>query len=188
MEEFTQTPVKLSRNNATVAQNIGPMAQNGTGIVHNGNTIAHNVSNITHSNITHNGSQISHNGGNQQLAIRQNEQYLRQMAVTSLESYGQASEGETAGESELSRATHNVLERQRRNDLKMRFHMLRDNLPELMNNEKAPKIQILKKAYEVTQELKAQEQRLLADKELERQRKFILLRRLHTLRQGFFEY
>ena len=91
------------------------------------------------------------------------------------------------GETELSRATHNVLERQRRNDLKMRFHMLRDNIPELMNNEKAPKIQILKKAHEYTDELKAQEQRLLADKELERQRKLILLRRLSLLRQGFFE-
>eukprot|EP00794_Sanderia_malayensis_P018023 gene18023-19828_t len=172
----SQKPIAaMSHNSATIAQNIGTMSPNGVSMSqHNGGTVNGNSS--------------------QQLAMHPSEQCMRQMTVGGLESYGVMADGagsvmadcDTAGESELSRATHNVLERQRRNDLKMRFHMLRDNLPELMNNEKAPKIQILKKAYEFTLELKAQEQRLCADKELERQRKFILLRRLHALRQGFF--
>uniref|UniRef100_A0A8C9MZE8 BHLH domain-containing protein n=1 Tax=Serinus canaria TaxID=9135 RepID=A0A8C9MZE8_SERCA len=46
------------------------------------------------------------------------------------------------------RRTHNVLERQRRNELKLSFFALRDEIPEVANNEKAPKVVILKKATE----------------------------------------
>ena len=86
-------------------------------------------------------------------------------------------------EPELSRATHNILERQRRNDLKLRFSLLRDHIPELSNNEKAPKIQILRKGLEYLTMLKREEQTLIADKELEKQKKLILINRLKYLRK-----
>uniref|UniRef100_A0A8C6SSI5 BHLH domain-containing protein n=1 Tax=Neogobius melanostomus TaxID=47308 RepID=A0A8C6SSI5_9GOBI len=47
---------------------------------------------------------------------------------------------------EERRRTHNVMERQRRNELKNCFMRLRDNVPELTRNEKASKVVILKKA------------------------------------------
>ena len=49
-------------------------------------------------------------------------------------------------DSEGRRAQHNVLERKRRNDLKSSFHILRDHIPELNSQERAPKVVILKKA------------------------------------------
>ena len=49
-------------------------------------------------------------------------------------------------DSEGRRAQHNVLERKRRNDLKSSFHTLRDHIPELNSQERAPKVVILKKA------------------------------------------
>ncbi|XP_069568775.1 myelocytomatosis oncogene homolog [Brachyistius frenatus] len=52
---------------------------------------------------------------------------------------------ETEDEEERRR-THNVMERQRRNELKNCFVRLRDNVPELSHNDKASKVVILKKA------------------------------------------
>ena len=49
-------------------------------------------------------------------------------------------------DSDGRRAQHNVLERKRRNDLKSSFHILRDHIPELNSQERAPKVVILKKA------------------------------------------
>ena len=49
-------------------------------------------------------------------------------------------------DNEGRRAQHNVLERKRRNDLKSSFHILRDHVPELNSQERAPKVVILKKA------------------------------------------
>ena len=88
-------------------------------------------------------------------------------------------------EPELSKATHNVLERQRRNDLKLRFSILRDNIPDMVHNDKVAKIQILKKASEYIEELKAQEQKMMVDLELEKQRKIILHTRLKQLRGAY---
>ena len=88
-------------------------------------------------------------------------------------------------DNETSRATHNVLERQRREDLKCRFQFLRDSIPELEDNDRASKVLILKKAREYVHQLYLEEERLLADKELERQRRLILLERLECLRQGY---
>lgn len=119
------------------------------------------------------------------------EQYFRQLALERLRAHEKAEELDHLNnntEPELSRATHNVLERQRRNDLKLRFNILRDNIPELVNNEKAPKIQILKKSLEYVASLKSQEQRMLADLELEKQRKIILLKRLQALRQEIYNF
>lgn len=94
-------------------------------------------------------------------------------------------ENDDSEDSEMSRATHNVLERQRREDLKCRFQLLRDSIPELEDNERAPKVLILKKASDYVHQLTLEEQRLLADKELEKQRRIILLERLHLLRHGY---
>lgn len=84
-------------------------------------------------------------------------------------------------DSETTRATHNVLERKRREELKEKFQRLRDCLPELQDNDRAPKVLILKKSYEYVRFLEQEEQRLLADKELERQRRIILLNRRQLL-------
>ena len=86
---------------------------------------------------------------------------------------------------ESTRATHNVLERKRREELKEKFQRLRDCLPELQDNDRAPKVLILKKSCEYVKFLEQEEQRLLADKELERQRFLILLnKQRNLLRQG----
>lgn len=92
---------------------------------------------------------------------------------------------EDSEDNETSRATHNVLERQRREDLKCRFQRLRDSIPELEDNDRASKVMILKKAREYVHQLHLEEERLRADKELERQRRLILLERLNCLRQGY---
>ncbi|KAM9859152.1 myelocytomatosis oncogene homolog [Aulostomus maculatus] len=59
--------------------------------------------------------------------------------------YSSRNSTETEDEEERRR-THNVMERQRRNELKNCFMRLRDNVPELSHNEKASKVVILKKA------------------------------------------
>uniref|UniRef100_A0A7M4FWY7 BHLH domain-containing protein n=1 Tax=Crocodylus porosus TaxID=8502 RepID=A0A7M4FWY7_CROPO len=69
------------------------------------------------------------------------------------------------------RRTHNVLERQRRNELKLSFFALRDEIPEVANNEKAPKVVILKKATEYVISVQADEHRLIAEKEQLRRRR-----------------
>ncbi|XP_072266752.1 myc proto-oncogene protein [Pyxicephalus adspersus] len=63
------------------------------------------------------------------------------------------------------RRTHNVLERQRRNELKLSFFALRDQIPEVANNEKAPKVVILKKATEYVLSMQEEEQRLVRETE-----------------------
>ena len=85
-------------------------------------------------------------------------------------------------DSETTRATHNVLERRRREELKEKFQRLRDCLPELQ--DRAPKVLILKKSCEYVKYLEQEEQRLLADKELEKQRLLILLKKRHMLAQS----
>ncbi|XP_075681846.1 myc proto-oncogene protein [Rhinoderma darwinii] len=63
------------------------------------------------------------------------------------------------------RRTHNVLERQRRNELKLSFFALRDQIPEVANNEKAPKVVILKKATEYVISMQEDERRLIRETE-----------------------
>ena len=89
--------------------------------------------------------------------------------------------GDDSEDSETTRATHNVLERRRREELKEKFQRLRDCLPELQDNDRAPKVLILKKSCEYVKYLEQEEQRLLADKELEKQRLLILLKKRHLL-------
>ncbi|KAG7244533.1 hypothetical protein INR49_029552 [Caranx melampygus] len=63
---------------------------------------------------------------------------------------------------EERRRTHNVMERQRRNELKNCFMRLRDNVPELSHNDKASKVLILKKARDCIYALEDKGHRLQA--------------------------
>ncbi|KAM4867016.1 N-myc proto-oncogene protein isoform 1-T2 [Thomomys bottae] len=76
------------------------------------------------------------------------------------------------------RRNHNILERQRRNDLRSSFLTLRDHVPELVKNEKAAKVVILKKATEYVHALHAEEQQLLQEKEKLQARQQQLLKKI----------
>lgn len=79
------------------------------------------------------------------------------------------------------RKTHNVLERQRRNELKLSFFALRDVIPEVANNEKAAKVVILKKATECIETMQEDEQKLISLKEQLRRKSEHLKQRLEQL-------
>lgn len=79
------------------------------------------------------------------------------------------------------RKTHNVLERQRRNELKLSFFALRDVIPEVANNEKAAKVVILKKATECIETMQEDEQKLISLKEKLRRKCEHLKQRLEQL-------
>ncbi|CAN9503254.1 unnamed protein product [Ophioblennius macclurei] len=80
------------------------------------------------------------------------------------------------------RRTHNVLERQRRSELKMSFLALRDVVPAVANNEKAAKVVILKKATEFIRVMGEEERKLLTVKDDLRKRSRELKRKLEQLR------
>lgn len=82
------------------------------------------------------------------------------------------------------RRTHNVLERQRRNELKLSFFALRDEIPEVANNEKAAKVVILKKATECIFSMQSDEQRLLLLKEQLSRKSEVLKQRLAQLQSS----
>lgn len=90
--------------------------------------------------------------------------------------------GDTEDEEERRR-THNVMERQRRNELKNCFMRLRDNVPELSNNEKASKVVILKKAKDSIRTLEAENHGLSSKKERLRARQEQLRSRLEQLKR-----
>lgn len=85
-------------------------------------------------------------------------------------------------EDDDKRRTHNVLERQRRNELKMSFMALRDEVPAVANNDKAAKVLILKKATEFITEIREDERKLLTMKDELRKRSRELKHRLEQLR------
>ncbi|XP_077008004.1 LOW QUALITY PROTEIN: N-myc proto-oncogene protein [Tamandua tetradactyla] len=80
------------------------------------------------------------------------------------------------------RRNHNILERQRRNDLRSSFLTLRDHVPELVRNEKAAKVVILKKATEYVHSLQAEEHQLLLEKEKLQARQQQLLKKVEQAR------
>ncbi|XP_029451788.1 N-myc proto-oncogene protein [Rhinatrema bivittatum] len=80
------------------------------------------------------------------------------------------------------RRNHNILERQRRNDLRSSFLTLRDHVPELVKNEKAAKVVILKKATEYVHSLKVEEHKLLLEKEKLQARQQRLVKKLEHAR------
>ena len=81
----------------------------------------------------------------------------------------------------FSRASHNVLERKRRNELKGKFYNLRDSIPELAGNKKVPKVVILKKAISYIDSIKDEHSSLQS--EVQRQKKIQqdLRKRLATI-------
>lgn len=101
--------------------------------------------------------------------------------VKNMSSSGESDESEN--DSEFTRATHNVLERKRRNDLKMKFQKLRDCIPELKDNDRAPKVSILRKSWEFISHIKQEEIKLLADLEKQKKINAMLLRKLLALNQ-----
>ncbi|XP_031734872.1 transcriptional regulator Myc-B-like isoform X2 [Anarrhichthys ocellatus] len=80
------------------------------------------------------------------------------------------------------RRTHNVLERQRRNELKRSFSALRDQIPTVADNHRAAKVWILKEATQFVHEVREDERRLLTRKEELRKRSEELRHRLEQLR------
>ncbi|KAM8952348.1 N-myc proto-oncogene protein isoform 2-T2 [Pelodytes ibericus] len=80
------------------------------------------------------------------------------------------------------RRNHNILERQRRNDLRSSFLTLRDHVPELAKNDKAAKVVILKKATEYVHSLQTDEQKLLQEKEKLQIKQQKLLRKMEDTR------
>ena len=103
-------------------------------------------------------------------------------------SKGQAScsgeSDESENDSEFTRATHNVLERKRRNDLKQKFQRLRDCVPELKDNDRAPKVSILRKSWEYISTLKKEENKLKHEYEKQKKTNALLLRQLLALNQA----
>ncbi|XP_031175688.1 transcriptional regulator Myc-1-like isoform X1 [Sander lucioperca] len=90
------------------------------------------------------------------------------------------SDGEDNG---AKRRTHNVLERQRRNELKMSFVALRDEVPAVAGNDKAAKVVILKTATEFIFEIQEDERRLLTTTDALMKRSRELKHRLKQLRK-----
>lgn len=63
------------------------------------------------------------------------------------------------------RNIHNILERKRREDLKASFRMLRERLPDVAHDERAPKVVILKKATGHIHILKARQTDIQVEKD-----------------------
>jgi len=83
------------------------------------------------------------------------------------------------------RASHNVLERKRRNDLKSSFNTLREHVPDLESNEKAPKVMILQKAACYIREIKQLDVKLMEEKFEEQRKQELLLHKLHKLKEFY---
>ncbi|XP_071225610.1 N-myc proto-oncogene protein-like isoform X2 [Salvelinus alpinus] len=92
------------------------------------------------------------------------------------------SSGNSDSEDSERRRNHNILERQRRNDLRSSFLTLRDHVPELARNEKAAKVLILKKAAEYVSSLETDELRLTQEKDRLQARRQQLMKRLEQAR------
>lgn len=104
-------------------------------------------------------------------------------SVSSSSRYHYTSRNSTETEDdEERRRTHNVMERQRRNELKNCFLRLRDNVPELSRNDKASKVIILKKARDCIYGLEDESHRLQARKDKLKARQEALKTRLEHLR------
>lgn len=84
---------------------------------------------------------------------------------------------------EERRRTHNVMERQRRNELKNCFLRLRDHVPELSNNDRASKAMILKRAKDSIRSLESEGQRISQKKDRLREKQEQLKARLEQLKR-----
>lgn len=61
---------------------------------------------------------------------------------------------------EVKRISHNILERKRRNDLKTCYNALRSEIPELIDNDRAPTSHILQFAHDTIRTLQKQDKKL----------------------------
>ena len=86
----------------------------------------------------------------------------------------------------LGRATHNVLERKRRNELKLRFQYLRDSIPDICGNDRAPKVSILQKAYSYILQLQNEEKSLIQQIRIQKNRKEQLLKKVLEMQNNNF--
>ncbi|XP_053353776.1 myelocytomatosis oncogene homolog [Clarias gariepinus] len=84
---------------------------------------------------------------------------------------------------EERRRTHNVMERQRRNELKNCFLRLRHHVPELSNNDKASKVMILKRAKESIRNLESEGQKLSQKRDRLRDKQKQLKAKLEQLKR-----
>ncbi|XP_054877792.1 LOW QUALITY PROTEIN: transcriptional regulator Myc-B-like [Poeciliopsis prolifica] len=84
-------------------------------------------------------------------------------------------------EDEDRRRTHNVLERQRRSELRLSLLALREQIPALAANHKAAKVAVLQGATAFIREARADERRLLKKKDELTKRSRELQRRLERL-------
>ena len=99
-----------------------------------------------------------------------------------LHSAGASSLDGAESDDEQKRESHNILERKRRNDLKYSFHLLRGQVPELEENQRAPKVTILRKAADFIRQLQDEDQRLKEELQREHTREERLLERLAYLK------
>ena len=83
---------------------------------------------------------------------------------------------------EQRRASHNVLERKRRNDLKFSFQVLRGQIPELLDNQRAPKVTILRKAAEYIKQIREKDEDMQSRLAKEQRRESKLKQRLAYLK------
>lgn len=86
---------------------------------------------------------------------------------------------------EQKRASHNILERRRRDDLKVSFQTLRVNVPGLSDNQRAPKVTILRKATEYIAEITMQNEERERRLDQERRKERDLLERVASLKATF---
>ena len=98
-----------------------------------------------------------------------------------LNSTGSVGDGLESDE-EQKRASHNILERKRRNDLKKSYQALRNNIPELEDNQRAPKVTILRKATEFISEITVRNDDLEKKFIQEKRKEMHLLQRLSLLK------
>nr|XP_009861536.1 transcription factor protein isoform X1 [Ciona intestinalis] len=87
----------------------------------------------------------------------------------------------SGSDEELIRVAHNVLERQRREGLRTSFHTLRKCVPELAEQERTPKVTILKKARDYSFQLQQEHAQLQSEKARLQQRQLALQQRLRSL-------
>ncbi|XP_013791876.1 transcriptional regulator Myc-B-like [Limulus polyphemus] len=82
------------------------------------------------------------------------------------------------------RKEHNNMERKRRDDLRFAFQTLRENVPDIMENSKAPKVMILKKATTYLQQLTNAGLLLERSLKAESRKKLELQRKLQQLQKN----
>ncbi len=92
------------------------------------------------------------------------------------------SSGSNFGGDGTRRASHNVHERRRRNDLNISFQILRGQIPELEDNQRAPKVTILIEAAEYIKEIRVKEEDMQSRLAREVRRESKLLQRLAYLK------